>query len=198
MEGWQQTAFAAGSKRPSVLTTLVNVTIIATALIGAASWAADAASTRDQALRKYRRMTIHLGRLEALAPDDVELAEAHRTLDEIGARLAARDWYGRAWALVTCRSSLNSLDRMEEFARAEERERKNADRYVSDHFECSILQRIAFLNLHSFTIHQAFPSFIQMVSVKFQCALFYTCMTNSFHSYRRCCTSRSTMRPRPR
>lgn len=130
MNEWHQSAYHAGSKRPSVLTTLVNLTIIATALMGAAAWAADAAATRDQALRKYRRMTIHLRRLDEMAPDDVELLEAHRTLDEIGERLAAKDSYGRAWALITCRSLLNSLDRLEEFARTEERERKNADRYV--------------------------------------------------------------------
>lgn len=130
MNEWQQSAYAAGSKRPSLLTTLVNVTIVATALLGAAAWAADAASTRDQALRKYRRLTIHIDRLGALAPGDDELVEVHRTLAEIGMRLAARDLYGRMWALVTCRSSLNSLDRLEDFARTEERERRERDRYV--------------------------------------------------------------------
>ena len=128
---WRQAAYAAGSsKRPNLLTTIVNITIVATALLGAAGWAADAASTRDQALRKYRRLTIHLERLDAMAPGDVELAEVHRTLAEIGSRLSAKDAYGRVWALITCRSLLNSLDRLEDFARTEERERRNADRYV--------------------------------------------------------------------
>lgn len=129
---WKQAAYSAGgsSKRTSLLATIVNITIVATALMGAVGWAADAASTRDQALRKYRRLAIHLERLDVMAPDDVELAEVHRTLVEIGSRLSAKDIYGRWWALVTCRSLLNSLDRLEDFARTEERDRRNADHFV--------------------------------------------------------------------
>jgi len=55
--------------------------------------------------------------------DDDELVEVHRTLEEIGMRLAAQDLYGRMWSLVTCRSSINSLDRLEDFARRRERDR---------------------------------------------------------------------------
>lgn len=70
-----------------MLSAIAEVTFIAAAACCAVAWAVDAASMREQGLRKARRLLVQMDRLDLIMPRDMELAEARRTLEQVRAML---------------------------------------------------------------------------------------------------------------
>lgn len=106
--------------RWNALTVFVNISIVASALLGSVVWTANAIATREQTLRKFRRLEIHFAAVAAAHPDNAELLVAIENLRDVGDVIARRGAPARVWALLVSRSTLESLDRMERWLRDEQ------------------------------------------------------------------------------
>lgn len=115
---WQHASYSASKpkKGSAFLNLLVKLTIVGSAFFGAFAWTTDVLTTREQVIRKSRRLEIHVSKLR----HDEELDEIKRTLATLRERVSSDNPIIMAWSFASSQATLSSLDRIEEWMKYRE------------------------------------------------------------------------------